>query len=421
MNITTIEGGYTLVEARALGSVLALLKEGAISYRSARAYFSCLSIAAIRFAAQCKTKRKKFFACYSLEELHSYVKGVGGEYLRSDLRELSSKNLIEFSSKKIRVLSGVGGEEVIAALNSRRSPNRYIPVPRRMLEYLSSCERPTVTKTVLALILRALGVEKDKTIKTLGSIKASLIASATGISLRSVRSARKILIQLGFITPDTNSTQRKLNKTGSYFAINTSWNLPSRIVVQEEAQNELLNSCSESEFAPPSPLSTPKSAPPIENQIPPIIETSKYQKTPKSGAGVLYNPQQVDYDKLPTPNIKNILKDDLFHFPRLEALYHQALKLNWFTHSENMVLNWLSAAVHARSATNGNPVKIFVAIIKQKLWHHITNKDEDLASASLKRFREKNYSFYQPLNTPRQQSVPNPLNSLLGALFKKFI
>jgi hypothetical protein len=386
MAVKTIEGGYTFVKAESIGALLSALKRGDISYRSARIWLACLAMYAARFAARSSSsnKKKKFVSYYTLEEIHAKVGGVGGEYLRADLAALERNKLIEFSSENITILSGIEEEEIISSINRFRDKNRYVPIPRRMLDYLASCSRPTLMKTIMVIILRGLSFAKDGSIKTLGTIKASLIASATGISLRSVRTARKALIDMGFISPDTNSIQRKLNKTGAYFAINTNW----------------------------SPFTPFKATPLAQEQA---TTTLKDQNLVNSSSGVLADNSEADIETPPT--IKNILKEDLFDFPRLHELYKQALIQKWLLHSESMVLNWISAAVHARSAKDGDPVRIFVTIVKKKLWHHITNHDEDIARAALNRFRDGDPSFYRNSSSQKTSRLPS-LGGFVNSLFK---
>lgn len=398
----TIQGGYTFVKADTLGSLLLALKNKTLCYRAARTFFSCLSMAAIRYAAHCaKDEKKEFLSLYSLSEIHERVGGVGGQYLKEDLASLEAHSLLQFSEKNISIPHhDTCKNEVLEDLCPSRSSKRLIPVPRRVLEYLCSCSRPSITKTILALLLRGLSLTREGIIKTRGSIKASLIASATGISLRAAKAARQALIRLGFLIPDTGSNQHKLNKTGAYFSINTEWNpLENQdkfaLQEEEEAANEEVELISKSEFAPPLELPTGESAPPYKDLIP-SKEVFKYQNLEKDGSGVLTNIKKFQNGGLLScPNINNIHPEELFHFPRLEILYRQAVEAKWLPHSESMVLNWLSAAVRARKATTGNPVRIFVGIVKKKLWKNITNKEEDIAREALQRFRNKDESFYR--------------------------
>ena len=60
----------------------------------------------------------------------------------------------------------------------------------------------------MAYVVQSL-TEKDASIRAAGTVKASWIADVFGLSLRSVKGARKALIESGLITKDTGSFQRK--------------------------------------------------------------------------------------------------------------------------------------------------------------------------------------------------------------------
>ena len=61
----------------------------------------------------------------------------------------------------------------------------------------------------------------------------------------------------------------------------------------------------------------------------------------------------------------------------------------WIRPSEAQALDFIAAAVRARQVKNGDPVPIFVATVRQRLWHHITNDQEDDArrACASSRFR----------------------------------
>src|SRR5207342_280831 len=101
---------------------------------------------------------------------------------------------------------------------------------------------------------------------------------------RAARAARAELIRLGWITKDTGSFQRKLNRDGAYFVINPLWR---RAVKQS---------------APPDPKKCTASAPPIQKPETPI--GSKNQKPalrPESGVCTA-NRREV----LEKPTLRNI-------------------------------------------------------------------------------------------------------------------
>ena len=58
----------------------------------------------------------------------------------------------------------------------------------------------------------------------------------------------------------------------------------------------------------------------------------------------------------------------------------------WIADSESGFLDFAAAAVRANRA-GGDAVRIFVAIVRKKLWHHITHADEERARAVINRER----------------------------------
>jgi len=89
----------------------------------------------------------------------------------------------------------------------------------------------------------------------------------------------------------------------------------------------------------------------------------------------------------------NIKLEDLLQFSRTEELYRQAVARGLVEHSEHQVLNWLGAAVRAKSVP-GDPVKVFAGIVRKKLWQYITHEQEDRARKALHRYREMTPSFF---------------------------
>jgi hypothetical protein len=80
--------------------------------------------------------------------------------------------------------------------------------------------------------------------------------------------------------------------------------------------------------------------------------------------------------------------EDLRCFSRAEALYWQAVDSGLISHSEANALNWLGAAARATSV-NGDAVRVFVGIVRRRLWKHITHEQEERARRALVRYREK--------------------------------
>jgi hypothetical protein len=326
---------------------------------------------AIRDAAGRSGTRKKgrgvtTRAHYNVNELAELL-DASKEVICRALRRLKKVGLLSFSTAGITLnqIPLPSSTRVLSLLTEKRSATRLIPIPRKLLLYLSRCTKRSVLISALAYCIRGLSLSpRDRTIKNKGSVKASWIAEVFNLSLRAVKGARRELIAMGWISKDIGSFQRKLNRDGAYFEINLSWG-------REEKRDS-----SPTEFAPPIPKNTPKFAPPKERLKTPY--GSKYQKT---SSGV--------FEKEKEPNLKNIRREDLESITRTEVLYQKAVRAGWLVPSEANALNWIGAAIRAKTVKGGDSVRIFVTIVRKKLWHYITQEQEDRAIRALKRHREK--------------------------------
>jgi hypothetical protein len=99
------------------------------------------------------------------------------------------------------------------------------------------------------------------------------------------------------------------------------------------------------------------------------------------------------------PTLRNVVPADLWRFDRLEALYGQAVAAGWIPPSEAQALDFIAAAVRARQVEDGDPVRIFVATVRQHLWHHITLDQEDHARRTLTRFRDQDPDRFRVIPT----------------------
>jgi hypothetical protein len=132
-------------------------------------------------------------------------------------------------------------------------------------------------------------------------------------------------------------------------------------------------------FAPPTVKKSPDFAPPYKDK-----KTPYGSKDQKSESGFLIKKVGGGEGK---PILNNIVIEDLQSFYRTEELYFQAIKANWINDSENNFLNFLAAAVRAKTLKSGDPVRVFVGIVKKKYFMHITQAEEERARAAIKKFR----------------------------------
>lgn len=307
----------------------------------------------------------------------------GGEYIREDLRLLKKQSLLTFSTAEIKVNYAPlpQAKTLLKDVAKLRHHKRTIPVPRRLLEFLCQVTKPSIFKVVLTYLLRGLSLKRGGIINSKGSAKSSWVAKVAGISLRAVKAARQSLISSGWLGEDNTTSQRKLNQTGAYFTINVAWaplrDQPTTIVSPSVDQKT-------SDFAPRDEVSTGKFAPPYRNNDLPM-EEERYQNLAKP------NPTGVNQElgKIPKPSIRNVIPLDLTSTARTLALFEDAVGKGMLADTESNRLNWVAAAVRASMVKARDPIRVFMGIVRRKLWHHITHEEEDRARKVLRKLQEK--------------------------------
>ena len=69
-------------------------------------------------------------------------------------------------------------------------------------------------------------------------------------------------------------------------------------------------------------------------------------------------------------------------------LYAEATAAKWLSRSEANLRNFVAAAARA-TRVEGDPVRIFVGIVRKALWHHLSSADEERAISALKREQDR--------------------------------
>ena len=379
-----IPSGYKTITPIQLANILGALEEGRISAQDMRVYFACFASVAVReAAARYRKKRReqpKTLPRFQISEFEKMT-GLGTRQVKGALRDLSREGLVNYGEGEIVITKESAGasNELLTRLSGRRSPKRPIPMPRALFRFLAQNSKSALSKVMLAYVARGLSISmKDSVIKSAGTAKISWIAETMDLSERAVRYARTELVGLGWIERDTQSFQRKLNRDGAYFVIDLAWGFSSR----RKPQNV-------SNFAPLPPEKCMVFAPPRKDR-----ETSyevKNQKTLNSEPSGFCKGEG-------TPRIQEVQAQDLCHFGRLEVLYTQAVEAEWIRPCEANALNFVAAAVRAREVGR-DPARVFVTLVRKRLWHHITQAQEEKARKTLCRFREQNadrFSGYGP-------------------------
>ena len=389
-----IQSGYKTITPIELSNALFALRSKLITFRAFRIYLGCFSLIAIREAAKRSTPHTRgkgtLTPRYRIFELRRLT-GASEKEIRRELCRLKRCGLLTFAESEIEISKSpvTGSEDLLTALSGKRSALRPIPVPRSALRFLASCSKPALTKTMLFYILRGLTIDrKSGEVRGKGTLKLSFATDALGVSERAAKYARSELIKIGWISKDTGSFQRKLNRDGAYFLINLSWINPNSAAYQSNlaANSNESRVVAESQFAPPEAKTCTKFAPPYKEKKTPY--GSKDQKT--LGAAQIPTGVFSKQFRERKPNIRDVKLDDLMSLSKMEALYLQACKLGLTQASEASALNFLSAAVRAKRVKSGDPVKVFVSILRRKLFHHITQEEEETARRALVRIRAEN-------------------------------
>lgn len=363
-------GGYRLIRPWELLATWHLYKGGALKPLDLRVWYACQELESRRC-----TMRHPKRAQYSLEELASLLrKGVvdtSTSMLRAALGRLRRCGALTWSAEKLTFansldeLQGEGLDAFWASYESVANRRRRVPVPRRTIQLIAGGASRATIATMLGHLLTCV-YHRDRGCRSDGRCKASWIASTFSVSVRSVRSARAHLLEIGWLL-ERPAAQWQLNRWGKAVAVNLSWSRP----VGEGRS-------APSETAPPPAEIAPAFAPPesdkelptgSKNQKPAFARTSGSHSRKHLGA----------------PRISNVVKEDLDEMSRLMTLFPQASERGFLGTSEADRLHFVAAAEHARTVGSTNPPGLFVWIVRGARWGFLTQGDEDAAGQRIKR------------------------------------
>jgi hypothetical protein len=365
-------GGYKGITVVQLCNGLHAYDAGLISFRALRVYFAAFAAVATREAArrsvQARGRRPSASVRYRVQEL-AELAGIGCGEVRGLVRRLERVGLIAFSESAITPATEPLPEAedfALAAAGKGRSPRRFVPVPRPMLRLLARSTRPSFAKVAVAYLIRGLSRARGTSVlRAAGSAKATWISRVFGLSERAARYARRDLIRLDVISADGGSSQRKLNRDGAYFTVNLAWG-PDAYRDPSEEKIAPRDEGNARRFAPP--WRDGRTSSELKNQKTLAQEASGGRC--RSGEG--------------KPSLGAIRPGDLRRVSSVMSLYDQATAAGWLERSEANLRNFVAAAVRATQA-RGDSVRIFVAIVKRRLWHHITMEQEERAARAMTR------------------------------------
>ena len=383
---SSIAGGYRLIPVREIAAVWFLQMTGRLRIADIRAYLACHEATARRCALP-PGKPAKF----TLAEIRALT---GGEERRvaASLARLEAAGVLTFTESAITFAKDLPPAvlppaEFTAYLDRFPNNRRLLPVPRRILRLMAGGARRSLLATLLGHMLwglyRAPARETGQGgFNATGRVKCSWIADTFGIDLRRVKEARAELISLGWLIPE-ESRQWELNRYGARFSIDIDWQR------SREGSGTSSEQKRPAELAPP-PAASATALPPPESDKKLPAGSYKNQKPAFGGpAGAKSLEQKAQRPENPAakeakPNLRDMVPTDLKEPKRLFELHGQAVEAGFISPSESERLKFFAAAEHARVIGTSNPCGLFSRLVRSKLWHYLTQDDEDAANRRLK-------------------------------------
>lgn len=387
-----IAGGYEPVTTAQIGKLIA---GEHLNTTALRCYLSLCTITASRNAVERENRKNGAttgkYNNFAIDELLRLMPDLKESTIRLGLRQLKNQGLATVRKKQI-TLNAFATELERDWLESSGVGQRVIPIPRRMLRFLAKSNKRSLILTTLAYLSRGAFIHRTK-IKNTGTAKVSWIAEQFNLSEASVKRARRELIALGFISPDTTESQRKLNRTGAYFTVNLDWNY------EQEEQSEVVG-----EFKKDSAM-TPPLVKKRSLMTPPYIETInslqelETNKPAKRASG--FCKKKISF--------RNIKPEQIQKIPLLLMLYRSAIQQKALVHSERNLLNFFSSAVKAKRGWT-DPVKMFVWTVRND-FKYITEEDEKRSMSLIKNYRSKHPEAFEFLEKSANTELKTPISS----------
>lgn len=350
-------GGYVFINAEHLLRAWWACQQKQIDLYAFRAWLACHELVARR----CQIS-KNLKACYRIEELQLLIGSGTNQRCIKAIRSLEKADLLQWLGDDIYLepQNIETNENFLAMRNRVQNSRRKIPVPRRTIRYLATQRRKVFIATILGHILRCLYYRNNACLSG-GRCKVSWIAEIFNVDVRNVKAARKELIEQNWMTV-VPSSQFALNRWGLAVIINLDFDIST--------------DSNAPKTPPPNQLSTTKTPPPIINQkLFTRVKNQKLSTSRTNGAQMSQNT---------APNLRRITLEDLKQPARLDSLYWHAVQCGIVQQSQASRLQFFAAAQRAVASGTQNPCGFFVTIVKRRLWHHITNQQEDMARRKLK-------------------------------------
>lgn len=355
------DGGFVFIPASMLIAAWWLYKRRLIELKDLRLWLAAHELTASR----CSLKEGRV-PDYRMEEFARLI-GSGCRPVASVAR-LERVGLITWSRSRVSFatrLSDIQAQDhdlLTASVQAVQNHKRRVPVPRRILRHLARTTRPASIATVFGHLLRCM-YYRDGGCSPVGLCKAAWIAEHFGMHVRNIKHARRELEAAGMLLRQ-ETPQWLLNRWGLRVEINLAWEPPGFVKRRKSPPRERVI---RTQSPPPESNRELSSKEETKNAAPPL--RSGFFET-KKGTGVDW---------------RNVHAQNLSDDQALLTLYEQATSQAILPRCESTRLQFFAAAEHARRCGQSNPPGLFVAVVRRRLWHHITQAEEDAARNRLRR------------------------------------
>jgi len=371
---TRPEGGYCLISVLQISMVWWAYKSGLIRWVDLRTWFACWELVSRRCELKPGEPRR-----YDVGELEGLVGGVGGVKVpvatrrKESLRRLERAGLISWSSSSIQFPSSPDRmpiedlSEFWAMFQRIVNRKRRVPIPRRIVREIAAGLAPVVVATIFGHLLRCLYFSKQRGWQYEGCCKATFVVEVFGVDERGVRRARKHLEEIGWLSLEESDHWHR-QRYGGRAVINGAWSRP--VNYESPRPTELPGQAVEFPVGLPCPVPEEK-----------LSSRSKNQKPANRGPTGVFNRK----DQKKKPTMVHVELGNLKDTERLLLLFDDATERGLVTSSEHDRLLFIGAAERALMKGTTNPCGFFVRVVRSKLWHHVTQGDEDAAHERLKK------------------------------------
>ncbi len=351
-----IEGGYRRISVMQLCMSWSLYIRGRISRRDLRVWFACHELEERR----CMVERGGKVS-FTAEEIGVVTGGLSPRDVRASLRSLESVQLVQARKSRMRFAKtpsdlrnedAAAATEMVSRIVNRR---RIIRVPRRLVRELAAGMSKAVMATVYAHLIRCVYFRAAKSrYRTDGRCKASWIAKTFSVSERAVVTARRKLVERGWLTV-LESSQWQLNRYGLRLSVELDWSsVPLKVRPQ--------SSC-------PPPETAGLTSCPRANST--LLRKNRNLASRGKGIGVRERTKRAGTWWPGRLDVRDLVEPE-----RLERLCRRLAAKG--TIGEGLAEKQRVAAAAARAIrkANRNPCGLFCTIIRDELWHHIAERDD---------------------------------------------